>query len=90
MNKKSIDKASKVFGLGFLVRKPILEIFKMLEVEFEELDREGSKNAIEKLGESKGISISTAQLLKNIAMAFFLPTGVFMATIKKGPLSIWA
>ncbi len=83
VNKKFLDKASKVFGLGFLARKPILDIFRKLDVQFEELDREGAKKAIEELGESKGISISAAQLLKNLALAFFLPTGVFMAAIKK-------
>ncbi|MEM2457755.1 MAG: hypothetical protein QXM61_02750 [Archaeoglobaceae archaeon] len=83
MSKKFLDKASKVFGLGFLARKPALDIFKKLGVQLTELDRDQAKIAIEKIGESKGINISTAQLIKGLALAFFLPTGVFLATLKK-------
>ncbi|MDI9642696.1 MAG: hypothetical protein QFX37_04165 [Archaeoglobales archaeon] len=83
ISKKFLDKASKVFGLGFLARKPALDIFKKLGVQLTELDRDQAKNAIEKVGESKGINISTAQLIKGLALAFFLPTGIFLATLKK-------
>ncbi|MCS7144653.1 MAG: hypothetical protein NZ879_06500 [Archaeoglobaceae archaeon] len=82
-SKKFLDKASKVFGLGFLVRKPALEIFKKLGIPLTELDREQAKNAIEKVGESKGMNISMAQLIKGLALAFFLPTGILLATLKK-------
>ncbi|MEM0214990.1 MAG: hypothetical protein QXI54_04095 [Archaeoglobaceae archaeon] len=83
VSKRFLDKASKVFGLGFLARKPALDIFKKLGVSLTELDREQAKNAVERVGESKGINISTAQLIKGLALAFFLPTGVFLATLKK-------
>ncbi|MEM2176287.1 MAG: hypothetical protein QXN34_03025 [Archaeoglobaceae archaeon] len=83
VSKRFIDKASKTFGLGFLVRKPVLEIFRKLGVDFVELGRDEAKKVIEELGESKGVTISTAQLLKGLALAFFLPTGIFIATLKK-------
>lgn len=83
VSKKFLDKASKFFGLGLLARKPALDIFKKLGVQLIELDREQAKNAIERVGESKGISISTAKLIKGLALAFFLPTGLFLATLKK-------
>ncbi|MCS7130903.1 MAG: hypothetical protein NZ872_05745 [Archaeoglobaceae archaeon] len=82
-SKKFLDKASKVFGLGFLTRKPALEIFKKLGIPIVELNREQAKNAIERVGETKGMNISMAQLIKGLALAFFLPTGVFLATLKK-------
>ncbi|MGB9727675.1 MAG: hypothetical protein ACPLZF_04625 [Nitrososphaeria archaeon] len=83
VSKRFVDRASKAFSLGFLVRKPLLEILKKLNVSFRELDRDEAKLALERLGESKAITVSTGQLLKGLALAFFLPTGLFMATLKK-------
>ncbi|MGC8998848.1 MAG: hypothetical protein ACP5JW_05585 [Candidatus Bathyarchaeia archaeon] len=83
VSKRFVDKASKTFGLGFLVRKPLVEILKKMGVRFEELDRDGAKLALERIGESKGITVSTSQLVKTLALAFFLPTGVFLAALKK-------
>ncbi|MCX8178196.1 MAG: hypothetical protein N3F10_07925, partial [Candidatus Bathyarchaeota archaeon] len=77
------DKASKAFGLGLIVRKPLVEILKRMDVTFKELDRDEAKAALERVGESKGITVSAAQLIKGLALAFFLPTGVFLATLKK-------
>ena len=83
VSKRFVDKASKTFGLGFLVRKPLLEIIKKMGVRFEELDRDEAKVALERIGESSGITISVGQLVKALALALFLPTGVFFATLKK-------
>lgn len=83
VSKRFMDKASKTFGLGFLVRKPLVEILKKMGVAFEELDRDKAKMALERLEESKGVTVSTSQLVKGLALAFFLPTGVFLATLKK-------
>jgi len=83
VNKKFMDKASKVFGLGFLARKRMLQIFEKLGIQFLELDREGAKNAIEKIGEARGVNVSTSQVVKGLALAFFLPSGLFVATMKK-------
>lgn len=83
VSKRFMDKASKSFGLGFLVRKPVLEIAKKLNLNFVEIEREEAKNAIERLGESKGITLSKSDLFKSLALAFFLPTGAFVAAMKK-------
>ena len=82
-SKRFIDKASKTFGLGILTRKPLVEILKKMGMVFEELDRDKAKMALDRIGESKGVTVSTAQLVKGLALAFFLPTGVFLATLKK-------
>ncbi|MEM3705988.1 MAG: hypothetical protein QXX59_08795 [Candidatus Bathyarchaeia archaeon] len=83
VGKRFVDKASKTFGLGLIVRKPLVDILKKMDVKFKELDRDEAKAALKRLGESKGITVSTAQLIKGLALAFFLPTGVFLATLKK-------
>ncbi|MEM2466719.1 MAG: hypothetical protein QXZ47_05465 [Candidatus Bathyarchaeia archaeon] len=83
VGKRFVDKASKAFGLGHIVRKPLVEILKKMDVNFKELDRDEAKAALDRLGESKGITVSTAQLVKSLALAFFLPTGVFLTILKK-------
>ncbi|MEM3697763.1 MAG: hypothetical protein QXQ94_09750 [Candidatus Bathyarchaeia archaeon] len=83
VGERFVDKASKTFGLGLIVRKPLVDILKKMDVKFKELDRDEAKAALERLGESKGITVSTAQLIKGLALAFFLPTGIFLATLKK-------
>jgi hypothetical protein len=82
-SKRFMDKASKNFGLGFLTRKPLVEILRKMGVIFDELDRDKAKMALDRIGESKGITVSTSQLVKGLALAFFLPTGAFIATLKK-------
>ncbi|MEM2575102.1 MAG: hypothetical protein QXX60_01230 [Sulfolobales archaeon] len=83
VSKRFVDRASKVFGLGFIVRKPLTEILRRLNVTFRELERDEAQEAINRVAGTKGISISVSQLLKNLTLALFLPTGVFMATLKK-------
>jgi hypothetical protein len=53
-----MDKASKNFGLGFLTRKPLVEILRKMGVIFDELDRDKAKMALDRIGESKGITVS--------------------------------
>ncbi|MCX8172733.1 MAG: hypothetical protein N3D09_03875 [Archaeoglobaceae archaeon] len=48
-SKRFLDEASKVFGLGFLVRKPALDIFRKTGIQI--VDRNGAKRAIERVGE---------------------------------------
>ena len=83
VSKKFLDQANKTFKLGFLVRKPLLEILKKMGLKVNELDRDEAKRAIEQISETKGMTISTAQLIRNVALAFFVPTGIFLATMKK-------
>lgn len=83
VSKRFLDKASKAFGLGLVVRKPLLDIFKKMRVEIKELERDEAESALRRISESKGLNISTAQLIKGLALAFLLPTGLFVATLKK-------
>ncbi|MGC8975381.1 MAG: hypothetical protein ACP5KB_04205 [Thermoprotei archaeon] len=83
VSKRFVDRASKVFGLGLIVRKPLVDILRKMGVQFTELDRDEARKTLEAVTESKNVSISTAQLVKGLALAFLLPTGVFIATLKK-------
>ncbi|MEM3406429.1 MAG: hypothetical protein QW806_06400 [Nitrososphaerota archaeon] len=83
VSKNFLDQANKAFKLGFLVRKPLLEILRKMGLKITELERDEAKGVIEQISETKGITISTAQLIKSLALAFFVPTGIFLAAIKK-------
>ncbi|MEM0083132.1 MAG: hypothetical protein QW102_01285 [Candidatus Nezhaarchaeales archaeon] len=83
MSKRFIDKASKTFGLGLIVRKPLVEILRKMNVKFKELDRDEAKAALDRIAETRDITVTASQLIKSLALAFFLPTGVFIATMKK-------
>lgn len=83
VSKRFLDKASRTFGLGLVVRKPLVDILKKMGVKVVELDRDEAQKALERLSESKSMSVSTAQLIKSLALAFLLPTGVFIAMLKK-------
>jgi len=83
VSKRFLDKSSKVFNLGFIVRKPLVEIMKKMGLDFKELDRDEAKTALERVGEAGNLTISVGQLVKSLALAFFLPTGLFYATLKK-------
>jgi hypothetical protein len=83
VSKRFVDRASKTFGLGLIVRKPLVEIIRRMGIAFTELDRDEARRALDSVADSKGVSISTAQLVKGLALAFLLPTGVFIAMLKK-------
>jgi hypothetical protein len=83
VSKRFLDRASKSFSLGFLVRKPLLEIFKKMGLEFKELERDEAKEVLTQIAETGGIPITTSQLIKTLALAFFVPTGIFLAAVKK-------
>lgn len=83
VSKNFLDQANKTFKLGFIVRKPLLEILRKMGLKITELDRDQAKRVIEQISETKGITISTAQLIKTLALAFFVPTSVLFATMKK-------
>lgn len=82
-SKRFMDKASKTFSLGLIARKHLVKILGKMSVDFRELDRDEAKKALERVGSSKGVTVSAGQLAKSLALAFFLPTGVFHAMLKK-------
>lgn len=83
VSKRFLDRASKVFGLGFIVRKPLIEIFRKLNIPFKELERDEAQEVINSIAESKGLDITVSRLLKNLTLALFLPTGILLAALKK-------
>ncbi|MEM3369070.1 MAG: hypothetical protein QXP88_03145 [Thermoproteota archaeon] len=83
VSKRFLDRSSKTFGLGLIVRKPLVEMLKRMNVSFKELDRDEAKAALDRIAETSSITITTRQLIKNLAFAFFLPTSIFIATLKK-------
>lgn len=83
VSKRFVDKASKTFGLGFIARKPLTKILEKMDVSFKELDRDEAKAALDRLAESKGITVTASQIIKNLALTFFLPTTLLMAAMKK-------
>ncbi len=83
VSKRFLDKASKAFGLGLIVRKPMVDILRKMNVSFKELDRDEAKDALERVAESKGVTITTGKVIKSLSLAFFLPTSVLIATMKK-------
>lgn len=64
VSKRFLDKASKNFSLGFIVRKPLLEIFKKMDVKFKELEKDEAKEVLDRFAETKGMTITIGQLLK--------------------------
>ncbi|MGC8860465.1 MAG: hypothetical protein ACP5KL_03490 [Thermoplasmata archaeon] len=83
VSKRFLDKASKAYGLGLLVRKPLLDILMKMNVNCRELERDEARAALERLSESMGSKVSTGEILKNLAIAFFVPTGIIFASLKK-------
>ncbi len=83
ISKRFMDKASKAFNLGLITRKPLVKILEKMNVDFREISREEARGSLERIGSSKGATVSTGQVVKNLALAFFLPTGVFYAALKK-------
>ncbi len=82
VSKRFLDKASKSFSLGFIVRKPLVEILKKMNVSFKELEREEAKAALEGI-ELKGVAVSVSQLIKKMAIVFFVPGSLVLAAMKK-------
>ncbi|MCS7109165.1 MAG: hypothetical protein NZ911_07220, partial [Sulfolobales archaeon] len=72
VSKRFLDRASKTFGLGLIVRKPLVEILRRLNVSFNELGRDEAQEALNRVSESKGLNIALSQLIKNLALALFL------------------
>ncbi len=87
VSKRFIDRACKAFGLGTIIaaaaRKPLTEMLKRMNVQLEELDRDRAREVLSKLGESKGITVSVGQLVKNLTLALLAPTTLLYAMAKK-------
>ncbi|MEM4463657.1 MAG: hypothetical protein QXR98_05460 [Fervidicoccaceae archaeon] len=83
LSKGFIDEASKTFSLGLVKRKPLVDICRKMNLNFVELSRDEAQRSLMKIAEAKGMSASISSLIKNLALAFFLPTGVLVAMMKK-------
>ncbi|MEM2292807.1 MAG: hypothetical protein QXX41_05980 [Nitrososphaerota archaeon] len=76
VGKSFIDRAKKTFSMGFLVRKPLLQILRGMGFQPIEMDRDEVKNALEEFSKTSGITITYAQLLKEITLSLLTPTAL--------------
>ena len=76
VGKSFIDRAKKAFSMGFIVRKPLLQILRGMGFQPIEMDRDEVKNALEEFSRTGGITITYAQLLKEITLALLTPTAL--------------
>ncbi|MGB9658924.1 MAG: hypothetical protein ACPLY9_00160 [Nitrososphaerales archaeon] len=83
VGKSFMDKARKEFGIGVLARKPLLEIFQKLGIQFNEIDRDEAKRQLDLIAQIPSLTISTSDLIKNISLALFTPAAIFMSFKKK-------
>ncbi len=83
VSKRFIDKASKTFGLGLVVRKPLIDILKKMNIPLKELSREEAKEALDRVAESTGVTISIGQVIKHLTLSLLLPTSLVIASVKK-------
>ncbi|MCS7112616.1 MAG: hypothetical protein RMJ00_00355 [Nitrososphaerota archaeon] len=79
VGKSFVDRAKKVFSLGFIVRKPLLQILRSMGVQLVEMDRDETKRALEEFSRTSGITITYAQLLKEITLSMLTPTALLRA-----------
>jgi hypothetical protein len=83
VSKRFIDSAKKPFDLGLITRKPLLKMLQGLRVVFTELDRDEVKRRIDEIASSKGMAISTGDMIKRLSLSMFTPTAIIMAAKKK-------
>jgi hypothetical protein len=83
VSKRFIDSAKKPFDLGLVVRKPLLKMLQGLNVGFTELDRDEVKRRIDEVASSKGMTISTGDMIKRLSLSMLTPTALVIAAKKK-------
>lgn len=76
MSGRFAARAVKAFGLGVIVRKIMVEMLKRMGVQFKELGRDEAKAILDRLAESTGITVTTGQLIKSVALSLFGPTPI--------------
>jgi hypothetical protein len=82
-SKRFIDSAKKPFDLGLITRKPLLKMLQGLGVAFTELDRNEVKRRIDEIASSRGMAISTGDVIKRLSLSMFTPTALIIAAKKK-------
>lgn len=60
VGKNFFDRTKKVFNLGFIVRKPLFQIFKSMGFHLIEMDRDETKRFLEEFSMTSGITITHA------------------------------
>jgi len=76
VGKSFIDRAKKTFSMGLIVRKPLLQALRNIGFQPNEMDRDEVKNALEEFSRTSGITITYAQLLKEITLSLLTPTAL--------------
>jgi hypothetical protein len=77
VGKSFYDRAKKSFNLGFVVRKPLLQMLQKMGLQPTEMDRDEAKRSLEEFARTSGITITSAQLIKEISLSLFTPVALF-------------
>ncbi|MEM1507003.1 MAG: hypothetical protein QW702_04790 [Candidatus Bathyarchaeia archaeon] len=79
VGKSFFDRAKKTFNLGFIVRKPLLQILRGMGFQPNEMDRDEVKRALEEFARTSGVTITYAQILREITLSLLTPTALLKA-----------
>lgn len=74
--KSFIDRAKKTFNMGLVVRKPLLQALRGMGFQPNEMNRDEVKRALEEFSRTGGVTITYAQLLKEITLSLLTPTAL--------------
>ena len=67
----------KSFNLGFIIKKPLLQILQKMGLQPNEMDRDETKRSLEEFARTSGITVTSAQLIKEISLSLFTPVALF-------------
>lgn len=76
VGKSFYNSAKRVFNLGFIVRKPLLGILRSMDFQPIDMDRDEAKRVLEEFSRTSGITISYAQLIRELTLTMLTPTAL--------------
>lgn len=74
---KIVSPFGELIVLGFIVKKPLLQILQKMGLQPNEIDRDETKRSLEEFARTSGIMITSAQLIKEIPSSLFTPVALF-------------
>ncbi len=83
VSKRFVDLAKKSFGLGFVVRKPLVRMLQSMGVGFAEVDRNEAMRRLDEVASSRNVVVSVGDVIKNVILSLLTPTVLLMAAKKK-------
>lgn len=76
VGKSFYNSAKRVFNLGFIVRKPLLGILRSMDFQPIDMDRDEAKRVLEEFSRTSSITISYAQLIRELTLTMLTPTAL--------------